>query len=197
MRKKEWLPKFWAGLFFVACIVLFVVAVFTIGSNKGFGEPKFPITALFKNVGGLYVGASVRLAGVNVGSVSDISFLDEEIEGRTVKVTMNIYKKYQRQLYKCTKIAIITEGVLGEKIIEISVTPGFRRDSLAEPIIGEDPLDVQNLAETFGQVANALLESTKNIETIITQMENISITTKRLLNRIEQRVIDGSLFKVF
>jgi phospholipid/cholesterol/gamma-HCH transport system substrate-binding protein len=184
-------------LFFIVCILLFVVAVFTIGAQKGFGEPKFQMISLFKNIGGLYVGAPVRLAGVNVGTVADISFLDEEIEGRSVKVTLSILKKYQRQLYKCTKIAIITEGVLGEKIIEITITPGFHRDSLVEPIVGDDPLDVQNLADTFGQVANSLLESTKNIETIITQMENISITTKRLLNRIEQRVIDGSLFKVF
>ena len=197
MGKKEWIPKFLAGIFFVAAIALFIVAVFTIGSQKGFGEPKFQIVTLFKNIGGLYAGAPVRMAGVNVGTVADISFLDEEIDGRTVRVTLNILKKFQRQLYKCTKIAIITEGVLGEKIIEITITPGFHRDSLTDPIIGDDPLDVQDLAETFGQVANSLLESTKNIETIITQMENISITTKRLLNRIEQRVIDGTLFKVF
>jgi ABC-type transporter Mla subunit MlaD len=112
-------------------------------------------------------------------------------------VILNIFKKYERQVYKCTSIAIITEGVLGEKIVEIGTTPDSQRKSLSEPIIGEDPLDVQGLAETFGEAAVALLETSKNIESIIGEMENISSTTKRLLNRVEQRIIDGTLFKVF
>ena len=197
MGKKDWLKKFVAGIFFIVCTALLIGVIFVIGLQKGFSEPKFKMSALFTNIGGLYWGAPVRMAGVTVGTVSNINFLDQEIEGRTVQVTMDVLKKYERQFHKCTKIGIITEGVLGEKIIEITITPGFYRDSLSAPIIGEDPLDVQNMAESFGQVADSLLKSTENIETIITQMENISITTKRLLNRIEQRVIDGTLFKVF
>ena len=195
--EKDLTKKFLAGIFFIVSIAMLIGITFVIGVQKGFTEPKLQMTALFSNVGGLYFGAPVRLAGVNVGTVSDISFLLNEVEGRSVQVKMSVYKKYEPQFYKTTKVAIITEGVLGEKVIEITTTPGFHRPSLTEPIIGEDPLDVQNLAETFGQVADSLLKSTENIETIITQMENISITTKRLLNRIEQRVIDGTLFKVF
>jgi phospholipid/cholesterol/gamma-HCH transport system substrate-binding protein len=197
MGKRDMIKKLVAGGFFVGCVVMLIMVIFVIGVQRGFNEEKFQMVSLFRNIGGLNTGAPVRLSGVTVGTVHDISFLDEEVEGRSVKVIMNIYKKFERQLYKCTKIEIITEGVLGEKIIEISITPGYRRDSLAQPIIGEDPLDVQNLAESFGQVADALLASTENIEAIISQMQAISLTAKRLLNRIEQRVIDGTLFKVF
>lgn len=197
MGKRDMIKKLVAGGFFVGCIVMLIMVIFVIGVQRGFNEEKFKMVSLFRNIGGLNTGAPVRLSGVTVGTVHDISFLNEEVEERGVKVTMNIYKKFERQLYKCTKVAIITEGVLGEKIIEISITPGFHRDSLAQPILGEDPLDVQDMAETFGQVADALLASTENIETIITQMEAISLTAKRLLNRVEQRVIDGTLFKVF
>ena len=197
MGKKDVIKKLVAGGFFVGCIAMLVIVIFVIGVQRGFNEEKFEMTSLFRNIGGLNAGAPVRLSGVTVGTVADINFLDEEVEERGVKVTMRIYKKYERQLYKSTKVAIVTEGVLGEKIIEISITPGSHRASLTEPIIGEDPLDVQDLAETFGQVADALLASTENIETIIGQMEAVSVTAKRLLNRIEQRVIDGTLFKVF
>ena len=197
MGNKDVMRKLIAGLFFIGCIAILIGIVFVIGIQKGFSERKFQMVAVFHNIGGLNTGAPVRLSGVTVGTVADISFLDQEIEGRGVKVTMNVFKRFERQLYKSTKIAIITEGVLGEKIIEISMTPGFHRDTLAQPIIGEDPLNVQDLAETFSQVANTLLASTQNIETIINQMEAISVTAKRLLNRIEQRVIDGTLFKVF
>jgi ABC-type transporter Mla subunit MlaD len=148
-------------------------------------------------VGGLTAGSPVRLSGVTVGVVANIDFLDEEVAGRGVKVELNLYKKFQKQLYKSTRFAIITEGVLGEKIIEITTSPGFRRADITTPIIGEDPLDVQNLAETFGDTAVSLLEASKSIQGIINEVRDISAATKRLLNRIEQRVIEGNLFKVF
>ena len=107
-------------------------------------------------------------------------------------------------MHKSTEIGIVTEGVLGEKIIDIKTTPGFVRKDLEEPIAGEDPLDVQNLAETFGESAVALLETSKAIDLIIQEAKHISIEVKdisievrRLLQRIEQRVIEGNLFKVF
>ena len=197
MHNRDVTRKFLAGLFFISAVVLIVIVVFLLGVEKGFTQPKFEMTALFIKVGGLSMGAPVRLSGVTVGTVSDIDFLDEEVDGRGVKVVLNLFKRYQKQLYKCTSIAIITEGVLGDKIVEITTSPHFRRDDLSLPVIGEDPLDVQSLAETFGEAALALLETSENLDTIAKELKLVSITTRRLLIRIEQRVIDGTLFKVF
>ena len=197
MRKEDLIKKFSAGMFFFACIVMIVGVVFVLGLEKGFTEPKFRMTVVFNKVGGLAIGAPVRLSGVTVGTVSDIDFLDEEIAGRSVTVGLNLYKKYHKQLRKSIRFAVITEGVLGEKIIEITSRPDFYRDNLEAPVVGEDPLDVQNLAETFGEAAVALLKTSKTIDLIIDDMREISGDIKRLLMRIEQRIIDGNLFKVF
>jgi len=86
---------------------------------------------------------------------------------------------------------------LGEKIIEITTNPQVHRDNLNETIIGKDPLDVQDLTQTFSDAAEAFLQSSHAIEQITDQMQEISISMSRLLNRIEQRIIDGTLFKVF
>jgi len=204
MKGKDLLKKFLAGVFFVLCILLITTVVFVIGVEKGFTEPKFQMTALFREVGGLAEGAPVRLSGVTVGTVYIIDFLDKEKNGRGVRVIMSLFERYRRQLYKSAKVAIITEGILGEKIIEIKTAPDFWRKDLNEVIIGEDPLDVQNLAETFGEAAVALLEAGKAIDLVIAdvqkisfELKDISIETRRLMQRIEQRVIEGNLFKVF
>lgn len=112
-------------------------------------------------------------------------------------VRLSLYKKYKKQLQKSVNVAIITEGVLGDKMIEISTAPDGYRADLAKPVIGEDPLDVQNLAETFGEAAVAMLETSKALDRITRELDSISGTTKRLLNRVEQRIIDGTLFRVF
>ena len=197
MEQNDFIKKFIAGLFFILCLGGIAVVVFVIGVEKGLTQPKFTMTVVFTKVGGLMAGAPVRLSGVTVGTVRDIGFLDQELAGRDVEVKLNLYSKYQKQLFKSVKFAIITEGVLGEKFVEITTSPGFRRTDLSRPVIGVDPLDVQNLTETFGDAAGSLLETSRSINEMIREIKDVSGSMKRLMNRLEQRVIEGNLFKVF
>jgi phospholipid/cholesterol/gamma-HCH transport system substrate-binding protein len=197
MDNNHFFRKFAAGIFFILTIALITGAVFVIGLDKGLTEPRFGMTVLFRKVGGLMVGAPVRVSGVTVGTVSDIDFLMDEVEDRGVKVTLSLYKRYAQQLHKCERIAIITEGVLGEKILEITTQSHYYRPDLSVPVLGADPLDVEDLAQTFGDAAGSLLETSKTINTLTQEIKSISGTTRRLLNRVEQRLIDGDLFKIF
>ena len=212
-----------SGLFFIVGIALIVMIVFMIGKDKGITQPKFRIHVLFRDVGGLIEGAPVQLAGVNVGTVSDISFLDQQIEGRRVKVEVNIFNRYRNQLSHNVRFSIKTEGILGEKLVEIHSDETGSPVDVSKPIIGEDPLNVQDLAEVFSDAAEAFTKSSQDfskidveklshvleetarslmvtsegINTILSEMHYISIKSKRLLDRLEQNIIEGDLFKVF
>jgi ABC-type transporter Mla subunit MlaD len=197
MQYTDWLKKFAAGLFLVLCFILIVGSVFVIGFEKGFMEPKVQMTVLFRRVGGLMTGSPVRLSGVTVGTVESIDFLDQEVNGRGVRVGLSLYRKYENQLSKSSQIAVVTEGVLGEKMIEITADPGLHRQDLSLPIIGDEPLEVRDIAETFDSTANALFKTSQQIDIMMEELVDLAGATRRLLNRIEQRVIDGNLFKMF
>ena len=197
MHQKDQFKRIAAGFFLFFCIALIVFVIFTIGLEKGFTEPKVSITVLFHKVGGLMLGAPVRLSGVTVGTVSDIDFINEEIQGRTVRVTLSLYKKYEMQLRKIEDITIVTEGVLGEKMIDITTNPMIYREDLTLFILGGDPLEAQQLAEAFQSSADALLKTADELGNMLMELQELAVSTRRLLNRIEQRVIDGNLFKVF
>ena len=197
MEKRDFVKRLYAGMFFVIGIVLICVVILAIGIEKGMTQPKFQTKVVFHEVGGLSVGAPIRLSGVNIGTVGRIDFLDEKIEGRNVLVTLNVFKRYKKQLEKAFQIAIKTEGLLGGKLIDITTEGREEPIDLTKTIIGEDPLDVQDLAEAFGDTAVSLTESSKAINSIIEELKQISRTSKRLLNRIEERIIEGNLFKVF
>ncbi|MFA5087556.1 MAG: MlaD family protein [Candidatus Omnitrophota bacterium] len=197
MERKDLVKKFSAGIFFILCILLVIIAIFAIGSNKGLTEPRIPMTVLFQKVSGLNPGAPVSLAGVHVGTVANIDFLDKEVDGRSVRVTLTLFKKFENQLHKGASFAILTQGVLGEKIVEITPEDGFYREDLSEPVLGEALVDLQDLAQTFGDAAATLLETSKTIDNITREMQKISATARRLFNRVEQRILDGDLFKVF
>jgi ABC-type transporter Mla subunit MlaD len=197
MDNRELIKRILAGLFFITCVVMIVFVVFTIGADKGLTEPKIQMRVLFEKIGGLSQGAPVTLSGVNVGTVGEVYFLEKDVQGRSVVVTLNLFKKYENQFIHSTRFAIITEGILGEKIVEITTDPNFVREDLSAPVFGEGPLDVENLAELFGEAAETFLETSKTLDSLSQQIRAISGTTQRLLNRIEQRIIDGNLFKVF
>lgn len=197
MDKKDFVRKFVAGLFFIGTILLLTWVVLRIGSERGLTQPKFQMTVLYRTIGGLDQGAPVTLSGVNVGTVEDVDFVEPAIDGRSVKVVLLLYKRYENQLRHSIGFVIKTEGVLGEKIIDIVTDQAYYREDLAQPVIGEDPLDVQDLAKTFSDAAEAFSESSDNINSMMKELKRISATSTRLLNRIEQRIIDGNLFKVF
>lgn len=197
MQHKDQVKRIVAGVFLFFCMALIVFVVFTIGLEKGFTEPKVYMSVLFGKVGGLMEGAPVRLSGVTIGTVSEIDFMDKEVEGRGVKVILSLYKKYEKQLHKISKISIVTEGVLGEKIVDMSARPGLYREDLARVVIGADPLEAQDLAVAVENTATALTETTEGIQVMLMELQELAVSMKRLMNRVEQRIIDGNLFKVF
>ncbi len=223
MEKSMFYKNFLSGLFFLGGIVLIFVVIFTIGKERGFTQPKFQVAVLFRDVGGLIEGAPVQLAGVNVGTVSDIRFLDKKVNGRRVKVEVSIFKRYKKQLTQDVRFSIKSEGILGEKLVEIHSDDSGVLVDLSQPVIGEDALNVQDLAQVFSnaaesftntsqdfskvdvvklskvleETAQSLVITSKGINAILTELNYISIKSKRLLDRLEQKIIDGDLFKVF
>jgi ABC-type transporter Mla subunit MlaD len=197
MERSEFTKKFLAGLFFVLGIAILVGVVFVIGLERGFSQPKFQVTVLFKEIGGLGYGAPIRISGLAVGNVGAIEFLDQEIGGRNLKVTLNIYKKFDMQFKKCSRIAIKTEGVLGEKFVEISSDPKMPPFDLTEPILGQDMLDVEDLAKVLAETATSLQGVSGNANLLLQDLQGVSRKTGRLMNRLEEKVMEGNLFKVF
>ncbi|MBF0486149.1 MAG: MCE family protein [Candidatus Omnitrophica bacterium] len=197
MAKDDVVKQLVAGVFLILGIAVVGWAVFFIGVQKGLTEPQFEVTVLFDKVGGLMEGAPVRLSGVNVGVVKAIDFLDEEMMERGIRVTLSIRERYEKQVRRSTKMSVQTEGVLGAKYIEIGREPGEIPVDIAHPILGQPMLDVYDLAEILQDTATSFNDTTRGINSMMTELKYISRKTKRLIDRTEQRIIDGNLFKVF
>ncbi len=197
MDKKDNFKKFIAGIFFLLLLGLTGFVIMVIGIEKGFSQPKFTVTALFHRVDGLAVGAPIRLSGVNVGVVGKIEFLEDKLNGRGVAVAMNIFKKYQRQIEKSTQVAIKTEGVLGGKLVEFSSDAKGPLLDLNFPVEGQDPIDVQDLYGVFTDAATTFNRTYTMMESMMQEFQGFSRPARRLMDRLEEKVMEGNLFKVF
>jgi len=103
------------GLFIIAGIICLAYLSIKLGRMEIVGEKGYEIYGLFSNTGGLKNGASVEIAGVNVGRVRDISL--DNYQARVVLIL-----PWSVSIQEDAIASIKTKGLVGEKYIEI--TPG-------------------------------------------------------------------------
>src|SRR5467141_1494889 len=112
------------GLFVLAATALLVVVIFYVtGAGGGFG-PKYRLYVLLPEVEGLTVGAPVRLDGVEVGNVEKIDVAVPKpgeviTKERSIRVDMRIQKSFQDYIRSDSSAGLITEGLLGNRYVEI------------------------------------------------------------------------------
>jgi len=77
-RKNEARTRLIVGLFVLGLGVLLFLSLFIIGQSEGTWESKTTITTDFRTITGLRRGSPVQLAGVEVGSVESIDFVNRQ-----------------------------------------------------------------------------------------------------------------------
>ena len=107
------------------------------------GEGGYDVYATFTNVGGLKNGASVVIAGVEVGRVKSVAMVDYE-----AKVILTLPNTLEIQ--EDAIASIKTKGLIGEKFVQI--TPGGADEILKSGDRIRDTLpalDVEQLISKF------------------------------------------------
>lgn len=103
------------GMFVTLGVALLFAAVFYMGQQKNLLGSTFRLAAAFDNVRGLQAGNNVRFLGINVGTVNRIVILSDSL----VRVEMSIDKHTQPYIKKDAVCMIGTDGLMGNKIINI------------------------------------------------------------------------------
>lgn len=106
----------WLGVFVTAALIIFVVGIYFIGQKQMLFSSTFTIKTIYKDVNGLEVGDNVRLTGIDVGTISDIEILSDT----SAQVSMSIDKSVKKFVKKDTKASIGSEGLMGDKVINLT-----------------------------------------------------------------------------
>lgn len=160
-------PKFKVrlGLFVVGGLALFVLAIFIIGKQKNLFNPVFKLTTTFYNVSGLQVGNNIRFSGINVGTVDNISIVNDS----TVRVDMMIRQEIKQFIKSDCVVAIGSEGLIGDRLLVI--TQGSADAPLAregEELASIEPVETDAIMESV-QITAA------NAEIITEQLAEIML----------------------
>ena len=115
------------GAFVLASLLVFVGLVYMLGRSAGLFERQYRLVASFGQIGGLIQGATVRLAGVPVGRVGAIRL--PESGSSKVQVDLLIARRVQDRIRADSVARIETLGLLGDKIIDVSLGGPARGDA--------------------------------------------------------------------
>ncbi len=107
-----------AGIFILVALVVAAGAILLMGQKTKLFTATNNMQVTMDNVAGLKVGAPVWLAGVDVGVVEDIRFLDPK-KSNEVKISMEIDREAQKKVGPDSAITIKTRGLMGEKYVDI------------------------------------------------------------------------------
>ncbi|MGB6943924.1 MAG: MlaD family protein [Bryobacteraceae bacterium] len=139
------------GLFIVAALSALVIGVFLIGSRESLFQSTYRLKADFQNVAGLADGADVRVGGLHQGTVKHIQ-LPNQPDGK-VTVTMDLDKATRDVLKKDSVASIKSEGLIGDKYIEITFgSDGAPALKDGDTIGSQPPLDISNLVKKADQL---------------------------------------------
>ncbi len=141
------------GMFIVATLLILAAGVFLIGEKRFLFRRTYRLKAEFQNVVGLNNGADVRVGGIHLGTVKYIS-LPNGPSGK-LTVVMDMASSTENIIRQNSVATIKTEGLLGDKYVEISF--GSEKAPAIESgdtIKGETPVD-------FSDAALAAMNQTK------------------------------------
>lgn len=169
------------GSFVAIGTLVLVVALYLIGSKQSMFSSTIRISAQFYNVNGLMQGNNVRYAGIDIGTVDKIKIENDS----SVTVYMVIEKKHSQYIKKNALAAVGTDGLMGNKLVNIN--PG---SGPSDPVVDGDVIASLKPVET-DEMIRTLNATNENLEAITGDLRNFTSrinTDKGLLRLIEDSV---------
>ncbi|MBN1571791.1 MAG: MCE family protein [Deltaproteobacteria bacterium] len=177
------------GIFVIVGIAILTVITLFVGEYKFKVRKGYALDAEFKNVAGLDMNGPVRLAGVEVGSVTDIGLTTD---GKKAKITMDIDPDVE--IYRDAKVELKSYGALGEKFVMIYPgNPDTGRLESGETITDVIPeVDLNDVMRNVQEISDDIKDMSGNLSDVLGSDEtkkdlkeiiaNIKSSTENLSN---------------
>ncbi len=115
MRAQEKSNLVRSGIFVAFCTLVAMVIIIFLGRESSLFSRMYNLKVETNDAKNLRSGAQVKLKGIKIGKVGEIDFKNIN----TVVINLEVDTKYQEIIRKDTKASIQTQGMLGDKYVEL------------------------------------------------------------------------------
>lgn len=167
------------GIFVSIGLVILIITILILGSQRKTFEKSVMVKSFFSNVNGLQKGNNVWFSGVKVGTIKTVKI----IGNGQVEVDMNIDQSAKQFIRKDSKAKISTDGLIGNKIIEIyGGSLKLPEIESGDVLYTDKLLSMDAMMNTLSENNDNLLQITSDFKTISSRLVNGKGTIGRLLN---------------
>lgn len=111
------------GIFVICGLAILIITLYLVGENKNNWGSGIKVKVHFSDLNGLVEGDNVLYAGMAAGSVKSIQILNDT----TIEVTLLVTNKTSRFIHLSSIATIGSEGLMGNKVINIAPGAGQSR----------------------------------------------------------------------
>ena len=162
------------GVFVFLGFIGAAAIIFLIGDNRSLFDPKVPFRVEFTDVQGVKPGSTVRMGGLDIGSVSKVEYPEDP--GQTqISVSLSIVKREAPRIRQSSRAGIAAKGLLGDKMV--TITPGradeaaLPPDALIPSAPAEDFTQILSQVGTIAQSARGVLDNLQTATGAIAEQE--------------------------
>jgi phospholipid/cholesterol/gamma-HCH transport system substrate-binding protein len=183
-RKQLTWTELRVGLFVLVGLSVLAAGIFYV-TGAGTIGPKYRLITYLPEVSGLASGAPVRLDGVEIGNVESIRLAPRapgklRDRKRNIEVVMRVAKKYEDDIMTDSAASLVTEGLLGNRYVNIS--------------LGVTGVPLKDGQEVPGSEEKAMKEVVERSADVLGNLQALSEDIQDLINGVKQG--KGSLGKL-
>src|SRR6266404_340244 len=173
--------EFRLGLFIVGTLLILAAGIFLIGNKELLFSSTYRLKAEFHNVAGLNNAAEVRVGGIHEGTVKRID-LPHRPDGN-VTVIMDLEKATRDIIKKDSVASIKSEGLVGDKYVEISFgSNDGQAIKNGDTIASEPPRDISDLIKKTDLILDSAKDAMQNADAITAKINQGQGTMGALIN---------------
>lgn len=169
------------GLFVLLGTLFLIYGLYMIGSNRNLFGSTFRINAIFSNVNGLMKGNNVRFAGIDVGTVDNVTIINDSC----VKVVMVIEADVQKYIRKNALASIGTDGLMGNKLVNIN--PSMEKAPVVkqgDTLQTMKPIETDEMLRTLNRTNDNIAAITDNLKTITAKINSRNTLWSLLMDTV-------------
>ena len=166
------------GLFVFIGLALLAMLLIQFSKGASLFHGTYNLRLHASNVGGLQQRAKVLLAGVQVGSVSDIQLADDT---KSVTILLKIYKNFK--IYSDARFVIEQSGFLGDQYVAIVPTDSqgpFLTNNA--PVKCAPPFNLQEVARSAAGFVQRIDETAGKLDASVTDLRRVVLNAETLTN---------------
>lgn len=153
----------------IAGILFLVFTLYMIGKNQNMFGASITITAMVENVNGLVPGNNVRFKGMDVGTVKSIEMVNDS----SIAVQMYVRNRMVPYIKKNALTAIGTDGLMGNRIIQIINQPEDAQPvEEGDVIYSTIAVSADDMMQRMGSSSEFVEKTTENLYEITEKLNN-------------------------